>query len=458
MCSCFTGTRENAESTIPARLLKVDLQILRQTLEEAHPGLYWYTSKKEMDSYLDSLEASIDNPMEKLEFMKLLMPAIAKVRCGHTNLRFAEDISPDMLAKSRLFPLGVIVINRKLYIRENPVDPAQTGFEIKSINNIATNEIINRIVDIIPADGFSSSFKYHLLSTAVFQEGYALLYGEPDEFIVDAAGTDGNSVQLKLKSIPANDFIRGRRVENAGIDLKFEKDNTAIITIRTFVISRSAFNSEIASVFEKIRNNNSTQLIVDVRNNGGGNNVNVTELFSYLSDKPFYHLRKTEVTGKTLTHSRHITNYEEIANARSTLSADGTYEVDDQYPGRTLREPASNAFNGKLIVLANGGTNSAASEFVALVHGNKRGLIVGEETGGCYYGATGGRYLSLVLPNSTLRATIPMVRIYTAVPEDFKNQPKGRGTFPDHEVLLTREDLRSTADKMLEFALGLLRK
>jgi hypothetical protein len=190
LCSCFTGTHQQLEKRMAVKLLKEDFSILRQTLEEAHPGLYWYTSKKEMNGYWDSLVKSIDQPLTKMEFMKLLMPAIASIHCGHTTLRFGEEVNSEVLSKTKLFPLGVSVIDGKVYARENPINPTETGFEIKSINDVPVSDIIQRMMSIIPADGFNKNFKYHLLGTFGFQEGYVMLFGEPDEFIVD--GIDSN--------------------------------------------------------------------------------------------------------------------------------------------------------------------------------------------------------------------------------------------------------------------------
>ena len=145
-------------------------------------------------------------------------------------------------------------------------------------------------------------------------------------------------------------------------------------------------------------------LIIDVRGNGGGNNQNITELFSYVAERPFRHLKKTERLAKTITYEQHIKNRAALAQLQGTRTATGTYSMNYLYAGASVRKPVNeHGFRGKLMVLANGGTVSAASEFAALAHGYKRALVVGEETGGCYYGASGGRYLTLVLPTASYR-------------------------------------------------------
>ena len=216
------------------------------------------------------------------------------------------------------------------------------------------------------------------------------------------------------------------------------------------------FRDSIKSVFRTIDRQKTQTLIIDVRGNGGGNNQNVTELFSYVAEQPFRHLKKTERLTKTVTYGPHINNGAVLAQLKGNRTAAGTYSMNYLYAGASVRKPVNeHGFTGKLIVLTNGGTASAASEFVALARGNKRALVVGDETGGCYYGASGGRYLTLVLPNSQLQVRIPVIRIFTDVPEEYARQPKGRGVLPDYAVRPTIADRLAHKDPELETALKL---
>lgn len=83
---------------------------------------------------------------------------------------------------------------------------------------------------------------------------------------------------------------------------------------------------------------------------------------------------------------------------------------------------------------------------------------MGEETGGCYYGATGGNYIDLILPGSKLEVKIPTIRIFTAVNEDYITQPKGRGTIPHFEVIPNIQDVLYGKDVQLEKLCFLLKK
>ncbi|MCI0470765.1 MAG: hypothetical protein L0Y73_03810, partial [Candidatus Aminicenantes bacterium] len=48
--------------TYTAEQLREDFQLLRTALEEAHGGLYFYTSKEEMDRCLDAIKEKLTRP------------------------------------------------------------------------------------------------------------------------------------------------------------------------------------------------------------------------------------------------------------------------------------------------------------------------------------------------------------------------------------------------------------
>ena len=159
----------------------------------------------------------------------------------------------------------------------------------------------------------------------------------------------------------------------------------------------------------------------------------------------------------SLSYRKYIANPENIGSPSNGPDSSGIFEVNDRYAGaKTTLPAAKNLFNGNIILLTSGGTVSAASEFVAIAHYLKRAKILGEETGGCYYGANGGNFILLKLPNSGFEVRIPTIRIFTAVDDDFINQPKGRGTLPDYQLCPTINDVLIEKDVQLNLALSIL--
>jgi C-terminal processing protease CtpA/Prc len=105
-------------------------------------------------------------------------------------------------------------------------------------------------------------------------------------------------------------------------------------------------------------------------------------------------------------------------------------------------------------VLTNGLTFSASALFCNSIKGQSNVLLVGEETGGGWYGNSGIMIPDIVLPNTKLRVRLPFFRLvqYNHIAE------KGTGIMPDILVNPTVEDVRHNVDRKMEVVKELIRK
>jgi hypothetical protein len=81
----------------PAQLWE-DFKIARDSLEEAHSGLYRYTKKAELDRIFDETEKSLDHPMDFYEFYSVMALPIAAIKCGHTDVNLSPEIQKELKA------------------------------------------------------------------------------------------------------------------------------------------------------------------------------------------------------------------------------------------------------------------------------------------------------------------------------------------------------------------------
>lgn len=458
LTGCFSKRTENREGLIASKALKEDVSILQKTLEEAHPGLYWYSNKTLIDSLFDGARAVTSQDMTRLEFFKVMLPVIAGIKCSHTNIRLPGNVNGEMaLRYTNLLPFEFYFHNEKVFIRRSFNGANHQGKEVLSINEMPINQILSRLLNSIPADGYNQTFKYNILSRGLMTEGYAMHFGDTAVYIMDTKDTNGKLQTIQVNAASPQQVRAAIPNPLPILSLDF-RDGIAVLSINSFVINNRSFTDSITSIFQTLKEKNVRKLIIDLRKNGGGNNENVSALFSFIARAPFRHLRQAEMIGKRLTYSAHISNARSIDNYSRDHKRDDRYIVNDSYVGTRLSHPRDSlVFAGDVVVLASGNTVSAASEFVAIFHYQQRGKIVGEETGGCYYGSTGGNYLQLRLPNSGLEVTIPTIRIFTAVEEVFNHQPKGRGTFPDYNIIPRIEDIINGKDVQMEKAVEILR-
>ena len=126
-----------------------------------------------------------------------------------------------------------------------------------------------------------------------------------------------------------------------------------------------------------------------------------------------------------------------------------------KHPNWGLQQPRQPHFSGRVFVLMNGGSFSTSSELLSIVHYQKRGIFIGEEAAGGYYGNTSGRFnADVVLPNSRLMLPLRLTTYYLAV-NGYKHAD--RSVIPDYPVSHTIADLLARKDKDMDLALSIAR-
>src|SRR6185295_15799695 len=105
-------------------------------------GIYRYTSKAEMDRIFDAAARSLDRPMDALEFLRVLAPTVAAIKCGHTGVSCPETLRRQINNTLALLPFQVRVLNNRAFIYRDLADLANpenkggalAAKEIRSIN------------------------------------------------------------------------------------------------------------------------------------------------------------------------------------------------------------------------------------------------------------------------------------------------------------------------------------
>ena len=88
-CSVSKSSFTPSKKYSPEQLDK-DYTIFRGSLEESHPGIYWYTPKDEMDTYFEWGKSRIKDSLNEEDFKKVLTYVISKINCGHTVTRSSK--------------------------------------------------------------------------------------------------------------------------------------------------------------------------------------------------------------------------------------------------------------------------------------------------------------------------------------------------------------------------------
>lgn len=462
----------------PPKVLQEDFLVLRKTLETTYPSLYRFSDSVSMNAYLDKQFSLINKPMDETEFYKIIALSCARVNDEHLIPKPPPDyFSEQYFNKAKIFPFTFKIINRRFYILKSAFNPSPIplGSEIISINGRSMEEILNLLLPSIPSDGYIQTFDIrHLEDHSTTQEGnlfdlnYSFFVEQTTSFRLEYIPLDESSIKKTiivsgLTREEYKKFYNERRVLEKPLTFKYLKEDVAYLKISSFLgwhrrIFKQNFDSLYTAIFNELKIKNTSHLILDLRNNEGGDGTG-EQLIAYLLKKPYRHFDSIE---KRYVGLPQVSNYLEngkdlyLADSLFFKNAAGNYQLKKEHyrdwtPLLLEQQPKENHFNGELIVLANGASGSMASVVCSFLKSNQRSIFIGEETGGAMEGPTARSFTKLTLPNTHISITIPLTKTVNAV-----TYTKGRGVIPDYWIEPTIEDLMHGVDTELNFALKLI--
>ena len=224
---------------------------------------------------------------------------------------------------------------------------------------------------------------------------------------------------------------------NEDFYFKVLPNKVAYLYIGHFDVDPDWFEDFIDQTFKKIKDKNMTSLIIDVRDNTGGNTDTATYLASYVANKKFKMISNLEE--KLNEDNRGIFNYRGAVGALINT------------PWQEWVTPVSKAkrFTGQTYLLISPITYSAGIVFATSLKDNDFATLIGQETGGNANQTAQGNLFNL--PNSQLRAYITTRMLVRP-----SGSMKIEGVKPDYEIILTPKAMRAAQDLGINKALELI--
>lgn len=464
LVSCSVSKNYNPNKKYPREELQEDYTLMRKILEEKHPSLYWYTPKDSMDRYFERGYQSIADSMTELQFgWHILAPLTTSIHCGHTGFGMSKDWNR-FIKNKRIpsFPYQVKVWSDTMMVLGslNRKDTAiKRGDFITSINGIKNADIIQTMFNYMVADGYAENVNYIRLSSS-FPYFHRNIFGLYQHYFIQYSDSSGNeksalipyfapspdslkkdkSGQLKKRKV-----TRGEKLQNIR---SLKMDSTyALMTINRF--TKKNLGSFIRRSFRDIRKNRTENLVIDLRANGGGKIDKAVLLTKYIANSPFKVADSAFSKSKNFNpYSRYISNTCENNLGLMLLTkkrSDQKYHF-GFWERHQFKPKKKNHFNGNVYVLINGQTFSASTLFANVVEDQDNVLLVGEETGGGWYGNSGILIPKITLSNTKLQVRLPFFRLvqYRHVSK------KGTGVIPDVYIGPDWRDILNGTDTKLE--------
>lgn len=485
----FIGNAQTIERRFEPYQLKADVDILKQSFTTLHPGLYRYNSKKAIDELFKNLYNAIKKPLGEKAFYLLLARFASQIHCGHTYLNplnLEENIVFQYMP-GKVFPFCTRVLDRRLVITHNLSDDSSIakGFEIKAINGISSERIVDSLLLVSRADGLNGAAKQlsnlEILPARtgrynLFDIFFPLFFGgSGEELNVTLLDGSDRTVVKNLKGISTAE--RSKRFNARfgpvpsgakSLNARLLNDSTCLVSIGTFSFwgAEDPFAKFTDSVFTALNKNLRVKyLILDLRKNEGGSGAARDRLLSYVLPKNFsaeeYSQRRffsyLKVPANLVPFLGKIDDAGFIPKPDSIFTRNefGFYEDQKNRSGgsRNFNDFLLNEkrFNGKVFLMTSPVNSSAGFEFAWVFQQYKAGTIVGEPTGGTKQGLNGGNFFFLRLPYSRIEIDLPF--IYQA-----HIGQRDEGVIPDKIVSETREGIRQGRDTQLELILEMISK
>jgi len=439
----------NLYSQIPNTLTKSEkLYGLSRFWQEVNYNFVYIdkVDKKAWDEYYKKLLVSIQETENDFEYYQELRKFSAKLKDGHTDVYPPRSIF-DMLG-FRCFD-GIILelenIENKVVVSKVSLDKKNeipVGTEIVSVNGLSASEYLEKNVKPY----FSSSTDYFLADIATH---YLFLSPIGTEYKVGLVKPDGTTENTTLKvSAPFDTEIYPVQKERELLEFHWEKQGVAYLALNSF--ANKKIDSLFLEILPEIRN--AKRLIIDLRDNGGGDTETGTAILKYfVSDSVLYgaksqtriHIPVYKAWGFwPFTSDTTSNTYSDKCQA---CKDSNRYEL-PYYPLHIKSD--SEQIIVPTVILTSHRTGSAAEDFLIYAENQKHIIRIGEPTSG----STGQPYM-FDMPGGGM-ARVCAKRDYYPDGRDFV----GVGILPDIEVKRTLEDFLSEKDKALQTAIEYLIK
>lgn len=464
-----------AAITLTAQQASADAALVRTALEEAHPGLYRYVPKPEIDAAFAKLEKRVATPITDVELYGEISLLLATIRCDHTKAEFSEAMSKFRTESPTHLPFRFKLFDKRMFVFGGDVraQALPRGAEILAINDQPVRAILDRLAAAISIDGFTDASRQTKLSSdsdlmgSDFDQFYPIFYGFAPRFKLSVLMP--NETQPKTVTLDAITFrewvklpwqstaYRGEFYKS--IDWKLIGNKTAILKIDTFVNYRHPVDPAAfyAGFFKVLNSTKVEHLIIDLRENAGGSGDTNVALVSFLLDKPF--VWNKPIQQKAIRFggwSKHVEPWGDrkeifeppVENFRKLAS--GFYEriTSDATPDQRPNVISADRFVGRVTVLSSPVNASGTTMLIAKLKDEKRITVVGEATGGSAEGPTAGRLFFLKLPHSGITVRVPNYWNLMSI----GSFTHGKGVAADIEVVPTLEDFLAGKDRVLDIA------
>jgi hypothetical protein len=423
-----------AATTLTARQASQDADILIKSLRALHPALDKYRGDAQVEASFAHFKERAGQARSAAAMYLAATELAASIRCGHTWTNVLNQqgaIKRQLLEAPDKLPLTMTLVDRRWRVLASAVPGIAAGDELLSIDGKDTAQVIAGMLPYLRADGASDGKRLRQLghdrpdysmmdivwpllsppAAGVYQLTVRTGDGAVRQLAAGATTLAAREAVLKQGGAQPRDDAWRLRIDGA----------RAVMTLPTFAFYRTSFDwrAFFADSFATLRRQHVERLVIDIRDNEGGDGAIGMELLSYLVTAPL-----------TTVSDQSVTMYERVPYALARYLDtwdfgffDRTGQVDrivdgpqadrwrfrpNAYKTHTIT-PSAERFTGRSWLLVGPENSSATFSLAQLIQQTGAAMLVGQPTGGNLRGLNGGQLAWVTLPNSGVAVDIPLL-------------------------------------------------
>ncbi|MGB3456946.1 MAG: S41 family peptidase [Litorimonas sp.] len=301
--SALPGLDEAWAASVSSQDARRDLEALYAGLRSSHYDLFANRSEADHDALYETIYESFAQPVSRFDLLRGLQRFAAFGEVAHARIDLPADIYTAYRDRGgKALPIypriddGIVRVDQSL----SGVAEVQEGDRILSIDGVEMEEWLGRMEAFIASDTPDIA---HSLLEFTFPRDLWMLTGERDAHVLRVRKVDGREVEVIVPTLDAD-------MQAANAEARAEGDADTPAPLRDARLAAPGvaylkpgpfYNAEdpaqpwnpapfiafIDDAFASFAEQGASNLVIDLRNNPGGDNSFSDPMLAYIADEPF---------------------------------------------------------------------------------------------------------------------------------------------------------------------------
>lgn len=357
-----------------------DLNFMVNSIEKVHYNPYFKTNKADFYKYKEELLSSFNSDSIAVkQFIATGMKLSALLSGGHTAMDWQNEYIVSELMNYYFLPFTVkqSLLDTSFFVTRSAQKGISQGAEVKAINGVSIKELYEECMSYIGGlESFKNAycekvFPLYLFFTNKITHPYLI---QLSDTVISTEGINVTEINDFLNSSMATENYTFTIIEN----------EIGLINYNSCT-DYDAFEVFLKKTFKEIDDKKIRKLIVDIRENSGGDSRLNDLLLSYITTKPYRQSSgrywKVSKLAKAIYKQKNYENHfgEEFMDLYNG-SEDGTI-IEKLDEGLTYPQMPTNYFSGKTCFLIGPNTFSSANFLADAIKTYKISTLIGSVTG-----------------------------------------------------------------------------